>query len=73
MTDDLRDMAKRLLLDTICTATINDPEDHLIDPSGRLRYRVNQLINGFDRDFGMDDVFAEKVDQCKRILGNVID
>lgn len=67
-------MIKRQLLDVIYTATVNDPdaENHLDDPNGQLRNEVNQLMNCLSRDYGLDDVFADKVQQCQGIFGQVI-
>lgn len=70
----LRDLARRNLLNAIYTATANDPNaaDHLFDPTGELRFKVNQLMSGFNRDFGMDDALEEKVLLCESIYGPII-
>lgn len=66
-------MTKRQLLDVIYNAVVNDPnaDVHLVDPSGQLRYRVNQLMSGLSRDYELDDDFIDKVRQCQPIFGRV--
>lgn len=70
---ELRVLARRQLLDAIYTATANDPNaaNNLIDSNGELRFKVNQLMNGFNREFGMDDDLAEKVSKCEAIYGPI--
>lgn len=70
----LKDFARRQILDAIYTATSNDPNaaNHLIDPTGQLRLKVNKLMNGFIGDYGMDDVFEEKISQCETIYGPIV-
>lgn len=70
---DLRDYARRNLLGAIYTATANDPNavHNLIDPTGELRFKVNQLMNGYIRDFGMDDDFEELIWDCEPIYGQI--
>lgn len=69
----LRDLARRQLLDAIFTSTANDPHaaEHLIDPNGKLRYKVNQLMNDFVRDYEIDDILKEKVLKCEEIYGQI--
>lgn len=67
----IRDLAKRMLLDAIYSAAIDDPnaEYNLRDPNGELRYKVNQLMNGFNREVGLDKYLAPKVVYYERIFG----
>lgn len=69
----MKDLARRHILDAIYTATANNPNaaDHLIDPNGEMRFKVNQLMSGFIRDFGMDDDLEEKILKCEKIYGPI--
>lgn len=69
----IKDLTQRQLLHAIYTATANDlnAADHLIDPTGELKFKVNQLMNSFIRHYGMDDVLEEKVRKCETIYGTI--
>lgn len=41
----------------------------LLDPNGQLRYQVNQLLNGYCRENGIDADLSAKVWQCRNIFG----
>lgn len=67
----VRNLARRQILDTIYNAVAYNPdaEHHLNDPDGVISIRVNQLMNGFNREVGLDVPLAANVFQCQHIFG----
>lgn len=68
---DVKSMAKHQLLNGIFTNFMSDPnaESNFIDPTGQLRFRVNQLTHSFIREFGLNSIIIGKARQCESIFG----
>lgn len=71
----VRDLAKRQLLDGILTATANDKnaEVNLNDKDGKLKTKVNQLVNAFRQQHGLSADLAVKAQKCENIYGKMTD
>lgn len=70
----VKDLAKRQLLDAMYMFASNIPDDEfqMDDPSGLLRYQVNQLTNGFIQEYGMMGYFSRNMPRGEEIFGPIM-